>query len=159
MIKLKDLITEGKRPTISKMDEGRALQVIITKLLPGVVNLYNFTAKYKWNIPQITLDVAKKYLFKIKKELYTNGEEIIYAVKIPGNIGTTMEFTIQKLSFRDEEGDETGENRQNVFEVGFYDFSNTGWGNLAWTKYDVEGLARGDYDTVSAGKSYVDPTS
>jgi hypothetical protein len=134
------------------MEEGRALQVIRIKLLPGAVNLYNFAAKTKWNVPQITLDEAKKKLEKIGKEQYSNGETIEYCIRLPGTI---ISFSIRRLLVKDTEGDEVGDADRNTFEVGFYDFSRNEWGDLGWNIYDVKGLSSGKYDTNG---SYVDPT-
>ena len=139
MIKLKDLITEGRRPTISKEEEGYALQVIRVKLLPSIVNLYNFKAQ-TWTVPPITLDEARKKLKKFRVEHFANGQAIEYSIKLPG---TTISLKIQKLNHgrtHDENEDRI------VFEIGFYDFSNTGWGDLGWNIYDVGELASGKYD-------------
>jgi hypothetical protein len=152
VIKLKDLIIEGRRPTISKMEEDQAFQVIKIKLLPGVVNRYNWVAKTKWNVPKITIDEARKRLIKVKKERFTNGEEIEYAIKLPGTI---ISFATRKLNHKEDE-DETVEGVGIKFEVGYYNFSLTGWGELSWNMYDVEGLSRGDYDT-DKGDYDIDP--
>ena len=142
MIKLKDLIIE-RRPSVSKENEGYALQVIKVKLLPGVVNIYNYMAKTKWNVPQITLNEARKQLRKINVEHFTNGQAIEYGIKLPG---TTILFKIQRLSFKKDHGDATD---KETYEVGYYNFLLTGLGESSWNMYDVKGLSAGDYDTVT----------
>jgi len=150
VIKLKTLILEGPRPTISKQEEAYALKVIISKLLPGVVNLYNWSASTKWHVPQITLDDARKELKKFRVENFTNGQAIEYGIKLPG---TTISFKTQKLNH----GRKALENEDIIaFEVGYYNFSITGWGDLNWNIFDVEGLAKGNYDT-DKGDYDVDP--
>lgn len=122
------------------MEEQYALKIMINKILPGVVHLYNFTATNKWHVPTITQEEARKQLKKANIEHFINGQQIIYSIRLPG---TTIEFKIVKLNH----GRKHDENKDTiVFEVGFYDFTNINYGNLDWNMYDVTRLASGKYD-------------
>ena len=142
MIKLKDLITESNRPTISSIDEQNALQLISLKLIPKIVKEYN-SMSGKWGVPEITENEARKKLIKVRKERYANGEGIFYAIKL---LGTIVNIVIQKLSFRKSDGDKKDEDIFEIKYYDFYDFTQDSWGNYGWNIYNVEDLIQGDFD-------------
>lgn len=140
MIKLKDIIKEIKdqygerRPTISKVEENEAFNLITKYLLPELIQRLN-TVVNQWGIQQFKVEDVRKFLKKRRIENNLNGQEILYTLKLPNvNIGA-LEFRIRKFAFRKECHDRTN---TNTFDVGFYDITNSKWGGLAWVDYPVE---------------------
>ena len=148
MLKLKTLILEGQRPTISKMEEAYALKVISEKLLPHVAKHFNQTIGRRYNVPEMTVEQFRKSIKKVKIENYTNGQEIYYAIVLPKFepfiVNMHIDFSIRKIAFRKNMGDASD---KDVFDVAYYDWAESSrWGELAWTRYDVKTLASGEFD-------------
>lgn len=121
------------RPTISKMEEARALKLILSKLVPISIRKYNFKSE-RYGNTKITEQEARRLLRKYKVENFLNGQEIIYIIKLPLY---DLFFRILKLSFRKDKGDRED---KDIFNIGYYDITASSWGNLGWMDYSVENI-------------------
>lgn len=126
------------------MEEAHALQVIINKILPGVIEAYNHFAP-RWGYPKVTVQEVRKKLNKVKLEQYENGQEIEYIIRLPD---IHLNFKSEKLN---HQTDDDPRNERTIFKVGFYNHFE---GESGWILYDIENLAKGNYD--GDDRSYID---
>jgi len=129
----------SRRPTISKVEEQHALQLILKKLVPIAIKKYNLKASVYVStprIPQISREEALRYFKKVGTEQFTNGQQINYSIKLP-TTKMSIDFRIFKLAYRKEFGDRED---KNIFKISYYDVTEPGWGTFAWISYDVEDI-------------------
>ena len=128
-----------RRPTISKVEEQHALQLILKKLVPIAIGKYNLRAAVYISTPrtpQISIEEALRHFKKVGTEQFTNGQQINYSIKLP-TTKMSIDFRMKKLAFRKETGDACN---KIVFDISYYDFTEPGWGDLAWINYNIEDI-------------------
>ena len=127
----------SRRPTISKVEEQHALQLILKKLVPIAIGKYNLQAITRWAIPQISKEEALRSFKKVGTKLFTNGQQIDYSIQV-SNKAPSIDFRMKKLAFRKSAGDSCN---KIVFDISYYDFlTEPGWGDLAWINYNIEDI-------------------
>ena len=132
MIKLKTLILENNKPILSKMEEQYAFNLILTKLLPDIVNFYNDFVSNKKN-----KNMKKKFYYTTLKEMAHNikkidrtSDSVEYdCILRHGHVGFKIQKEIDPI---------TGENE---IMIGYLSPTDIGWHHgSGYTWYDSYNL-------------------